>query len=156
MYVKKFYANSMPAAMKAIRAEMGKDAVILHSEKKRHPGFLGFFRPARLEVTAAIDKDLRDFPAPTQAASDDVRKMRRELADLKFTMTQVSRNQETQVAAKQIRQQPGEYTLPPRVTSLDNWYKRLLEQGVVVELAQQIIQSVADELSRWALDNEMY
>lgn len=154
MYVKKFYAKSMPEAMKAIRAEMGKDAVILHSEKKRQPGFWGFFRAARLEVTAAIDKDLRDFPTPTQAASDDVRKMRRELADLKFTMTQVSRNQEAQVAAKQIRQQPGEYTLPPRVTSLDNWYKRLLEQGVVVELAQQIIQSVADELSRWALDNE--
>lgn len=154
MYVRKFYAKNMPEAMKTIRAEMGKDAVILHSEKKRQPGFWGFFRPARLEVTAAVDKDLRDFPTPTKGAMDDVKKMRRELADLKFTMTQVSRHQESQLAAKTIRQQPGEYTLPPRVTSLDNWYKRLLEQGVVVELAQQIIQSVADELSRWALDNE--
>ncbi len=154
MHVKKFYANSMPEAMAAIRAELGADAIILQTQKKRHPGLLGFFRRPRLEVTAAVDKDLRDFPQPTRAASGEVRQMRRELADLKLALAQVAKSRDTQTAAQSLRQQSGQYTLPPRVTSLDGWYKRLLEQGVVTELAQQIIQTVADELSRWALDNE--
>ncbi len=154
MHVKKFYANSMPEAMAAIRAELGADAIILQSQKKRHPGLLGFFRRPRLEVTAAVDRDLRDFPQPTRAASSEVRQMRRELADLKLALAQVAKNGDTQSAAQSLRRETGQYTLPPRVASLDGWYKRLLEQGVVTELAQQIIQSVADELSRWALDNE--
>lgn len=154
MYVKKFYANSMPEAMAAIRAELGADAIILQSQKKRHPGLLGFFRPPRLEVTAAVDKDLRDFPQPTRAVTGEVRQMRRELADLKLALAQVSKSSETQSVTQSLRQQTGQYTLPPRVASLDGWYRRLLEQGVATELAQQIIQTVADELSRWALDNE--
>ncbi len=154
MQVKKYYANSMPEAMAAIRADLGSEAVILHSEKKRLPGLLGLFRRPRFEVTAAIDTDLQDFPQPTRAFNDDIKKMRRELTDLRLTMAQVARNQQTQVVAQKTRQRPSDYSMPPRIASLDNWYKRLLNQGVVTELAQQIVQTVADELSRWALDNE--
>ncbi len=154
MHVKKFYANSMPEAMAAIRAELGADAIILHSQKKRRPGVLGYFRQPQLEVTAAVDNDLRDFPQPTRAATSEVRQMRRELADLKMALSQVAHNQETQATAQTVRRQTGQYTLPPRVASLDNWYKRLLAQGVAPDLSQQIVQSVADELNRWALDNE--
>ncbi len=154
MHVKKFYASSMPEAMTAIRAELGADAIILQSRKIRQPGLMGFFKPLRLEVTAAVDKDLRDFPQPTRAANDDVRKMRRELADLKLALARVSKDRSSQQLAQTVRQQPGQYSMPPRIASLDGWYNRLLEQGVAVELAQQIIQTVADELSRWALDNE--
>lgn len=154
MHVKKFYANSMPEAMSAIRAELGSDAIILQSRKTRQPGVLGFFKPARLEVTAAVDKDLRDFPQPSRGAADDVRKMRRELTDLKLALAQVSKDQTTKQMAQTSRHQLGQYTMPPRIASLDGWYNRLLDQGMTVEVTQQIIQSVADELSRWALDNE--
>lgn len=46
----------MPEAMKKIRAELGKDAVILNSKVVYTGGFLGLFRKKNIEVIAAIDK----------------------------------------------------------------------------------------------------
>lgn len=43
MKVKKFIAPSMPEAMKMIRAELGKDAVILNSKVVHKGGFFGLF-----------------------------------------------------------------------------------------------------------------
>ncbi|MGG0718815.1 flagellar biosynthesis protein FlhF [Robertmurraya massiliosenegalensis] len=56
MKVKKFVANSMPEAMKKIRAELGNDAVILNSKIVYTGGFLGFFRKRSIEVIAAMDQ----------------------------------------------------------------------------------------------------
>lgn len=55
MKVKKFVAKSMPEAMKAIRKELGNDAVILNSREVESGGFLGFFTKKNIEVIAAID-----------------------------------------------------------------------------------------------------
>ncbi len=152
MRVKKFYANSMPEAMATIRAELGPEAVILHSEEKRRGGLFGWFQRPKLEITAAIDTDLQDFPRPTPAINGDIQKLRHEMAALKIAMTQVTDSQK-QAAKTESRVSSGRAVLP-RIASLDAWYNRLLEQGVGTQLAQQIIQAVADELSRWALDNE--
>lgn len=139
--------------MSAIRAELGPDAVILHSEKKRPKGFLGFLRSPKLEVTAAVDTDLKDFPQPSPAVTGDIQQMRRELSSLKTTLVQVTESQQ-EAARTQNTRTAGEYAAPPRVASLDIWYQRLLDQGVATGLAQEIMQTVADELSRWALDNQ--
>lgn len=45
----------MPEAMKLIRAELGKDAVILNSKIVYTGGFFGFFRKKGIEVIAAMD-----------------------------------------------------------------------------------------------------
>ncbi|MFD1735833.1 flagellar biosynthesis protein FlhF [Bacillus salitolerans] len=55
MKVKKYVAPSMPEAMKKIRAELGKEAVILNSKVIHTGGFLGFFTKKNIEVIAAID-----------------------------------------------------------------------------------------------------
>lgn len=154
MRVRKFYANSMPEAMAQIRAELGTDAVILHSEKKRSGGFLGLFKRPRLEVTAAVDTDLRDFPVPSRAVNDDIKKMQTELSGLKMTLSKVTETQQIEARAREIHHSSGGYNGLPRITSLDAWYQRLLDQDVGADLARLIIQTVADELSRWALDNE--
>ncbi|MDQ0206326.1 flagellar biosynthesis protein FlhF [Alkalicoccobacillus murimartini] len=55
MKLKKFQAESMPEALTQIRAELGSDAVILHTKEITTGGWFGFFAKKRLEVTAALD-----------------------------------------------------------------------------------------------------
>lgn len=45
----------MPEVMKKVRADLGKDAVILNSKVVHTGGFLGFFTKKNIEVMAAID-----------------------------------------------------------------------------------------------------
>ncbi|WP_264737210.1 flagellar biosynthesis protein FlhF [Cytobacillus firmus] len=70
MKVKKFMAASMPDAMKQIRAELGKDAVILNSRVVYTGGVLGFFKKRNIEVMAAVDSSqkLEQKPAVKPAA----------------------------------------------------------------------------------------
>ena len=65
MKVKKFMAASMPDAMKQIRAELGKDAVILNSRVVYTGGVLGFFKKRSIEVMAVADpnQEIEQKPA---------------------------------------------------------------------------------------------
>jgi len=75
--VKKFMAASMPDAMKQIRTELGKDAVILNSRVVYTGGVLGFFKKRNIEVMAALDANQESEqkpsvkPAAVQDHSDD-------------------------------------------------------------------------------------
>lgn len=51
----------MPDALQRIRAELGKDAVILNTKEVKTGGFFGLFGKKRIEVIAAIDA----APAPS-------------------------------------------------------------------------------------------
>lgn len=51
----------MPEAMKRIRKDLGKDAVILNSKVIHTGGFLGLFRKKNIEVIAALDKESNQF-----------------------------------------------------------------------------------------------
>ena len=55
MQIKVFKAESMKEAMSAMKAELGEDAVILHSRKYKKGGFLGFGGKEIIEITAAIE-----------------------------------------------------------------------------------------------------
>lgn len=55
MRIKRYLAQDMSEAMGLIKADLGPEAVIISSRKVRSKGLLGFFRPRRLEVTAALD-----------------------------------------------------------------------------------------------------
>ncbi|MEN0659416.1 flagellar biosynthesis protein FlhF [Caldifermentibacillus hisashii] len=57
MKVKKYIAPNMPEAMKKIRKDLGKDAVILNSKIIYTGGFFGLFRKKNIEVIAALDND---------------------------------------------------------------------------------------------------
>ncbi|MEW6540732.1 MAG: flagellar biosynthesis protein FlhF [Bacillota bacterium] len=56
MRIKRYLAQDMSEAMGLIKADLGPEAVIISSRKVRSKGFFGFFRPRRLEVTAALDE----------------------------------------------------------------------------------------------------
>ncbi|HRV90570.1 MAG TPA: 50S ribosome-binding GTPase [Anaerolineae bacterium] len=139
MRLKKYLVNDMSEAIPLIRADLGPDAIILHTEKVRS-GLLGLLRRPRLQVMAAIDTDLRDFPQPMPAVDNTIQAMQQELTALKTTLAQVNQTRHT---SEKI-----EYAV-----NLDNWYRRLLDEGVSVPLARQIVSTVSEELSHWAIDN---
>ena len=66
MRVKRYVADSMQEAIARVKADFGKDAVILHTKKIRERGFLGLFGRTRVEVLAAADNSAR----PAAAAAD--------------------------------------------------------------------------------------
>lgn len=66
MLVKTFQAESMPEALRMVKAELGPDAMILSTKKEATGGFLGFFSKQVYRVTAAIDPVRK--PAPPVAA----------------------------------------------------------------------------------------
>jgi flagellar biosynthesis protein FlhF len=67
MRVKRYIVDTMPEAMKKIREELGKDAVILNQKEVRVGGFLGLFTQKKIEVVAAVDANVQQVkPRPQQ------------------------------------------------------------------------------------------
>lgn len=56
MQIKVFKANTMKEAMAAMKAELGDDAVILHSKKYKEGGLLGIGSKEVVEITAAVEE----------------------------------------------------------------------------------------------------
>ena len=56
MQIKVFKANTMKEAMAAMKAELGDDAVILHSKKYKEGGLLGLGSKEIVEITAAVEE----------------------------------------------------------------------------------------------------
>ena len=57
MQIKVFKASNMKDAMAAMKAELGEDAVILHSKKYKEGGILGIGSREVVEITAAVEED---------------------------------------------------------------------------------------------------
>ncbi|MEF3304833.1 flagellar biosynthesis protein FlhF [Paenibacillus sp. GYB003] len=68
MRVKRYVVDSMPDALQKIRADLGKDAVILNTKEIRSGGFLGLFGKKKIEVIAATDSS-QPQPAASVPAS---------------------------------------------------------------------------------------
>ena len=77
LQIKVFKAATMREAMAAMKAELGEDAVILHSKKYKEGGLLGLGSKEIVEITAAIEEeslpkkesDIRPAPRPTLVAN---------------------------------------------------------------------------------------
>jgi flagellar biosynthesis protein FlhF len=59
MRVKRFVARSLPEAMVQVKAELGPDAVILHTNEVRVGGVFGLFGHRMIQVTAAVEEKPR-------------------------------------------------------------------------------------------------
>lgn len=64
MKTKKYYASSIPEAMKLIRADLGEDAVILNSKVVVTKKFFGLVKTKKFEVLAGIDHIEPDLSSP--------------------------------------------------------------------------------------------
>ncbi len=68
MKMKKYYASSIPEAMKLVRAELGEDAVILNSKVVVTKKFFGIIKKKSFEVVAGVDSMGPSNSAPAPAA----------------------------------------------------------------------------------------
>ena len=57
MKVKRYVAANLQEAMARVRQDLGRDAIILHTQKIQVGGFWGLFGKTMVEVTAATDED---------------------------------------------------------------------------------------------------
>ncbi|BDG59371.1 flagellar biosynthesis protein FlhF [Caldinitratiruptor microaerophilus] len=64
MRVKRFLARTLPEAVSQVRAELGPEAVILHTQPVKVGGIFGLFSQKMIEVTAAVE----GLPAVPQGA----------------------------------------------------------------------------------------
>ena len=68
MRIKKYVADSMPEALKQIKADLGANAVILNTRTLSKSGAFGIGGKGQVEVTAAVDSaPPKKSPAPKQA-----------------------------------------------------------------------------------------
>jgi flagellar biosynthesis protein FlhF len=115
MLVKTFQAGEMSEALKMVKAELGRDAMILSSKKERRKGILGLFSKPYFEVTAALDPRpvprpdaYREQPAPAPERELSTREefqnsmlgpLAREVRELKQRLEALSRKDALEVAA---------------------------------------------------------
>lgn len=71
MKMKKYYASSIPEAMKQVRAELGEDAVILNSKVIITKKFFGMIKKKSFEVVAGVDTIEPTLVAPAPPATKD-------------------------------------------------------------------------------------
>ena len=71
MLIKSFKAPTLKEAMANVKAELGVDAVILHTSKTKKGGILGFHSKEVVEVIAAVE-DEASKPAPVVPVNEAV------------------------------------------------------------------------------------
>lgn len=111
MIVKKYVADSVNEAMKRIRSELGRDAIILDSKPIKVGGWFGLFGKRKVEVMAAVESPStpRSHPVqpvppvpPVKSGSETApppesavsQKLLQELQEMKQTLAQFSLHQE--------------------------------------------------------------
>ncbi|MGD8400472.1 MAG: flagellar biosynthesis protein FlhF [Bacillota bacterium] len=57
MRVKRYVADSLQEAIARVKADLGRDAIILHTKQFKEGGLLGLFAHRRYEVIAALDEN---------------------------------------------------------------------------------------------------
>jgi len=142
MKVKKFVAPSMNEAMKMVRAELGRDAIILHSKVIHTGGLFGLFAKKKIEVLAGVDPD--PLPPRSSAAAP---------VDLPSAVSQEEANgslagelQEVKTLMRQLANRSPSLAYPPPLAEVE---RRLVRQG----MAEDYVREVMDRLfKRWYTD----
>jgi len=69
MSIRRYVAASLPAAVAQVKKDLGPEAIILEVRRVRAPGLTGWFRPRRVEVTAAGGEPYPQAEAPSRPSN---------------------------------------------------------------------------------------
>ncbi|ADI27284.1 flagellar biosynthesis protein FlhF [Geobacillus sp. C56-T3] len=164
MKVKKFVAPSMNEAMKMVRAELGRDAVILHSKVVQTGGFFGLFAKKKIEVLAGVDPDPLPLRQPDAAASltrqpDAAASLTRQpSAAASFAPLPAAEREEDGSLAREIEEvkalirqfnaRSSSLLYPPPLAEAE---RRLVRQGMADVYVRQVMDRL---LERWYADKD--
>ena len=158
MRVKRFVADSIQEAIALVKADFGKDAVILHTKKVRREGLLGLFGKSRVEVIAAADPSASKpkekeavpkastaerRPPAAQSLAADKAGPQGELAEVRRELQEIRRVLE--------RSHPNEEREP---AGIERIRRHLLEQEVHPDLVGEILEGVRSRASAAELEQE--
>lgn len=162
MKVRKFIGKSTKEAMDKVRQELGDEAVILHTKKRRKPGFLGLFPKEEVEILAALDakgkkkpseprkpvaraereeplyredfqREIPKEPAPAVPAIKQDKGSIDELTDIK---------QSIEYIAEKLKLRDLSDTL----SEFRDFIKVMVENGVEEEVARDIVENVSKQV----------
>lgn len=164
MKIKKFLAKDYQTALKMAKAEMGPDAIILHTEKVKKKGILGLFSPPQVQITVAVDETIkvrtdkiRDsvsmhkepekrwvFAAGMEENQGQNESLLKELNIMKSMMEEI-RNKMYEVEL--VKGMPEE---------LQRFFNMLLDNNIDKDIAINIINKVENRLPREKIHDKMW
>lgn len=129
MEVKRYRGENMQEAMFKVKADLGADAIILHTRKLKKGGFLGLFGKKVVEVVATVEEEKPDLEYD-------------ELQDELKQMRQMMNNILDEVETQQLNTAYDHFP-----ESLQEIADKLLAHDVKEEVVTEILKSIADKLS---------
>jgi flagellar biosynthesis protein FlhF len=147
MRVKRIVALNMQEAMEKNKAELGNDAVILHTRYFKEGGFLGLFRKNYVEVTAAVEDSQNEIPENLETAvaisgKDPAESGKNSNNDVNTELTEM-RNMMKEMSS--MLESIGQPRFPKIGQSL---YQRLKKWDIEEKIAQSIVKSTIDEYAK--------
>jgi flagellar biosynthesis protein FlhF len=168
MRVKRYVVDSMPDALQRIRADLGKDAIIINTKNIKTGGLFGLFTRKQIEVIAAIDAHKTvEPPQRTSSTQINVQKEKIEkepnVYDLKSVVSKRTNQQANSfdsalkaeqaptplvnsgTNSSQVIEENKEEQIKPKSNPLINFSPlrlKLEQQGVDEEFITEIVKTV--------------
>ncbi len=164
MRVKTFEGKTEQEVLEKIKAEMGVDAVVLNIKKTNTNGFLGMFKGAKVEITAAIDNDKKakkpESAEKTVVSKDEINEFlnsvkpkqntdsfAKQFEDVKTTtvITKNENNEDVKIVEQDFQTSKVDYTVLALEKELQSKERLIKEQEQEInKLTEKIVKS--DEL----------
>lgn len=155
MKIKRFIGSTTQEAMFKLKKEFGSDAVVLHTRKIKHPGFLGFFKKNIVEVVAALE-DEKEIENKENRGHYNNSKISKKREDTYSNNTSVndSVNDELSREMRTIKKMmeglvgtidsSSKKELPNELSSIQ---EILIKNGVDKEVANEILRSIDEQVN---------
>ncbi|OHW62777.1 flagellar biosynthesis protein FlhF [Andreesenia angusta] len=163
MKVRKFVGKSTKEAMDKVRRELGDEAVILHTKKRKKPGFLGMFGKEEVEILAALDAKVKKkapspkAPAP-RAEREEIQFVERARSQAtpqyrdeiippkKVDMGTTDELSDIKQSIEYIAEKLKLRDLGDTLSEFRDFIKVMVENGVEEEVARDIVENVSKQV----------
>ncbi|MGM0472466.1 MAG: flagellar biosynthesis protein FlhF, partial [Bacillota bacterium] len=140
MEVKRYRGENMQEAMFKVKADLGADAIILHTRKFKKGGFFGLFGKQMVEVIATLEEQSRE---QSQSAEPD---------QLQTELSQVKEMMGTMLSELEKSQTDAAYNNLPQ--HLKEAAESLVACGVKESIVADIFSTVTEEFNLQEIEEE--
>lgn len=161
MKIKTYIADNVQDAFYKVKADLGKDAIILQTKHVRKPGLLGLFSKPRVEVVAANDVNsiqgsnkplytaplqtpiLNNFPYSNEGNNEKYTDLKSELSEVKNMIKELTLQKDNASGSEMEIHQNLKY-----------YYNKMMLMEVDPIIIKNIIDNVQNKLSCENLDDK--
>lgn len=155
MRIKRYLAHDMQEALIRIKADLGKNAVILSTKKVRQKGLLGIFKKPMVEVTAACEEE-NTLDGPNRIQKNENIALNLQFSQIKELEKKIDGLEKT------IKEVIKEVNLTPetkeanRKNFIDIVCENLKKNGVEDQIVSEIVNRINAEGSINDIVNHLY